>query len=322
MSKSDHTAKATMQSSDLSVIIPVYNSEASLSRLVDRLAPVMKSNANKYELIFVNDGSQDNSWQVISDLCVKYGWIRGINLMRNYGQHNATLCGVRAARHEITITMDDDLQHPPEEIPKLLNKLYEGYDVVYGSPLKLPQGFFRNMITKYTKRLLAFVMGVSSVREISAFRALRTHLRNAFVNFQSPDVIIDVLFSWGTTRFISIKVNIGEPSERASNYNFLSLFKAAILILTGFSTSPLRFASFIGFVMTIIGATIFSYVLLIYFTVGSIPGFPFLASIIALFSGAQLFTLGIFGEYLARIFNRSMDRPSYIISEFIAKDQQ
>ena len=106
--------------------------------------------------------------------------------MRNYGQHNATLCGVRLARYEITITMDDDLQHPPEEIHFLLTKLGEGYDVVYGVPRQLPQGFWRNQVTKYTKIILANTMGISSVRNMSAFRAFRTGLRGALPSSEAP----------------------------------------------------------------------------------------------------------------------------------------
>lgn len=273
--------------------------------------------AEKYEVILVNDGSPDNSWSVIERLSKKYKWLRGIRLMRNYGQHNATLCGVRLAQYEVIVTMDQDLQHPPEEIPVLLAKLEEGYDVIYGAPKKLPQGFIRNLLTANIKRILANVMGVPSVKSISAFRAFRTKLRDAFANFQSPTLTMDVLLSWGTSRFTSVQVEIGEADQ--SNYNFGALIKAAMLILTGYSTMPLRLASWIGFAMTVFGLGVFIYVMTIYFTAGSLPGFPFLASIIALLSGAQLFALGIFGEYLARMFDRSMDRPTYVIQETAGK---
>jgi undecaprenyl-phosphate 4-deoxy-4-formamido-L-arabinose transferase len=143
-------------------------------------------------------------------------------------------------------------------------------------------------------------------------------LRTAFENFQSPTMIIDVLLSWGTSRFTSVPVDIARA--QASNYNFGALIRAALLILTGYSTKPLRLASWIGFAMTLFGLGVFVYVLVIYFTLGSLPGFPFLASIIALFSGAQLFALGIFGEYLARMFDRSMDRPTYVIHQTVGKE--
>lgn len=288
-----------------------------LEQLVAALRETMPSLAQEYEIILVNDGSPDNSWEMIQSLADQYDEVKGICLMRNYGQHNATLCGVRVAHYEITVTMDQDLQHLPEDIPLLLAQLENGYDVVYGSPKKLPQGFLRNLLTAGIKRILASVMGVPSVKNISAFRAFRTGLRDAFANFQSPTLTIDVLLSWGTVRFTSVQVNIAQAQQ--SNYSFGSLVRAALLILTGYSTRPLRFASWIGFAMTIFGLLIFAYVLYIYFLVGSLPGFPFLASIIALFSGAQLFALGIFGEYLARMFDRSMDRPTYVVREVAKK---
>lgn len=304
---------------NISIVIPVYNGSGTLPALVERLDEALPQIAEAYEVLLVNDGSPDDSWAVIRELAKRYAWVRGINLMRNYGQHNATLCGVRAARYEITVTMDQDLQHPPSELPALLSKLNEGYDVVYGAPRKLPQGFLRNVLTANIKRLLARVMGVPSVRNISAFRMFRTKLRGAFDRFQSPSLTLDVLLSWGTARFGSVYVNI-PPAER-TNYNFSKLVRAALLILTGYSTMPLRIASWVGFVMTLFGVGVFAYVLYIYFAFGSLPGFPFLASIISLFNGAQLFTLGIIGEYLARMFDRSMDRPPYVIDQIVEGDQ-
>jgi undecaprenyl-phosphate 4-deoxy-4-formamido-L-arabinose transferase len=302
---------------NLSIVVPVYRGEELVEPLVKELTKALPSFAEKYEVLLVNDGSPDHSWDVIQRLAGEHTCVRGIRLMRNYGQHNATLCGVRTAQYEVVVTMDQDLQHRPEDIPLLLEKLEDGYDVVYGAPKKLPQGFIRNMLTASIKRVLSSAMNVPSVKNISAFRAFRTHLRDAFTNFQSPTLTLDVLLSWGTTRFVSVPVNI-EHAEH-SNYSFGSLVRAALLILTGYSTRPLRLASWIGFVMTLFGLGVFLYVLTIYFTAGSLPGFPFLASIIALFSGAQLFALGIFGEYLARMFDRSMDRPTYVIHEVVGK---
>jgi len=302
---------------ELSIVVPVYRSEEFLVPLLEQIAETLPNFASKFEVILVNDGSPDHSWEIIQSLTGRYEWVRGICLMRNYGQHNATLCGVRAAHYSVVATMDQDLQHPPGELPVLIAKLDEGYDVVYGAPKKLPQGLVRNVLTVSIKQILANVMGIPSVKNISAFRLFRTELREAFTNFQSPSLILDVLLSWGTSRFTSVQVDIKHADR--SNYNFVALFKAALFILTGYSTSPLRLASWIGFVMTLFGISVFFYVVVIYFTAGSLPGFPFLASIIALFSGAQLFALGIFGEYLARIFDRSMDRPTYVVRETIER---
>ncbi len=298
----------------LSIIIPVYNSAATLDTLVSRLTDALEDIGIPYEIILVNDGSRDASWERIVALSQMYKRLRGINLMRNYGQHNALLCGIRTARSEIIVTMDDDLQHPPEEIPHLLDKLAEGYDVVYGTPRTLPHSLWRNVLSKYTKWAVASAMGIHGIRDINAFRAFRTDLRKAFDNYQSPNVLLDVLLSWGTTRFVAIKVNQAPRQMGRSSYTFAKLFNQAMLVLTGYSTTPLRLASMIGFAVMFFSILLVVYVVAQSFLVGALPGFPFLASIIALFSGVQLFALGIIGEYLARIFNRSMDRPTYVIS--------
>ena len=170
-----------------------------------------------------------------------------------------------------------------------------------------------------TKRLLAIAMGIPNIRDTGSFRAFKTSLGKAFENYQSPNVILDVLLTWGTTNFATVSVEEAPRQTGHSNYNLARLITHAILILTGYSTAPLRLASMVGFAFTVFGFLIFIYVLSTYFISGSIPGFPFLASIVALFSGTQLFVIGIFGEYLAQIFDRSMDRPAYVISETVTK---
>lgn len=301
---------------DISVIIPVYNSERSLRELIRRLQPVLQKLALHFELILINDGSRDQSWKVIDELTRQHRWIRGINLMRNFGQHNALLCGIRAAQYEITVTMDDDLQHPPEEIPKLIEKLAVGYDVVYGTPQREKHSLWRNLASIITKLVLQKTMGAMVARNVSAFRAFKTSLRDAFAHYQSPFVSIHVLLTWGTTNFGAVSVRHDPRSMGVSNYTFRNLIFHALNMMTSFSTFPLQLASLIGFAFTFFGLGILVYVLWRYLTVGgNVPGFPFLASVIAIFSGAQLFTLGIMGEYLARIHLRMMDRPTYIVRD-------
>jgi glycosyltransferase involved in cell wall biosynthesis len=305
----------------ISVVIPVYNSEGSVRPLVERLEKVLPSLADEWEIILVNDGSRDGSWSVVRELAVAIRHVRGINFMRNYGQHNALLAGIRAARFAITVTMDDDLQHPPEEIPKLLDALAQGYDVVYGTPMDMQHGVLRNLASKSIKAALARAMRVERIVDINAFRAFRSRLREAFVSYESPHAVLDVLLSWATIRFAAVRVQHQPRAQGRSNYSVRKLFEQALLILTGFSTGPLRIASSLGFVFTLFGIVILGWVLIRYILEGgSVPGFPFLASIIAIFSGAQLFTVGIIGEYLARIFNRSMQRPLYVIMEQVGDD--
>lgn len=298
---------------NVSVVIPVYNGSDTLHMLVDELGKVLPGVSDEFELVLVNDGSPDNSWEVITELSKNHPWVHGVDLMRNYGQHNATLCGVREARHEVIIIMDDDLQNPPHEIPKLLDKLEEGYDVVYGVARKRQQVWWKNLASVIVKRAIAYVMGLRTVRDIGAFKAFRADLRRAFEDFRSPDVLVDVLLSWGTTNFASITVEEAPRTVGKSNYNLFKLIKVSLLVLTSYTTIPLRFASIIGFLFTLFGAGVLIYVFTIYFTAGSIPGFPFLASTIIIFSGVQLFALGIIGEYLARVFERTGGKHTYVI---------
>lgn len=306
----------TSWGSGISVVIPVYNSQGSLPPLIERLLPVLASLTPSHEVILINDGSRDQSWQVIEHLHTTYPAVRGINMMRNYGQHNALLCGIRMARYDILITMDDDLQHPPEEIPALLEKLNEGHDVVYGTPRQEQHGIWRDIASHITKIALQRAMGTETARNISAFRAIRTQLRHAFADYRGAFVSIDVLLTWASTRFTAIPVRHDQRTIGASNYTFRKLVRHAFNMITGFSTLPLKLASMIGFVFTLFGLTVLTYVLGRYLLHGSVvPGFAFLASIIAIFSGAQLFALGIIGEYLARMHFRVMDRPSYVIRQ-------
>jgi len=308
--------------SSFSVVVPCYNSANTLPDLVARVCAVLQSLGQPYEIILVNDGSRDSTWDMIYQLAHQYSQVRGINLMRNYGQHNALLCGIREANSDVIVTMDDDLQHPPEEIPILLNKLAEGYDVVYGTPKSEQHGLWRDLASQATKLALQSAMGADIAKNVSAFRAFRTLVRNAFSNYQGPFVSIDVLLTWGTTRFAAVPVRHDPRRVGKSNYTFRKLVSHALNMMTGFSVLPLQLASLIGFGFTLFGFLLLVYVIGRFFVEGgSVPGFPFLASIIAIFSGAQMFALGIIGEYLARMHFRSMMRPYAVIREMIGHIQ-
>jgi undecaprenyl-phosphate 4-deoxy-4-formamido-L-arabinose transferase len=307
-------ASKTMDS--LSVVVPVYNSELILPEFLERLDLVLVSTKLQYEIILVNDASRDRSWGMIQELSTRYHRVKGINLMRNYGQHNALLCGIRAARHEVIVTMDDDLQHPPEEIPALLTELsMQGADVVYGRPEREQHGLWRNLASRATKLAMEQMIGATNARDISSFRAFRTHLRDGFSSFQSPFVSIDVLLTWSTAKSTAINVRRDPRKTGKSNYNTWKLLVATINVIMAFSTLPLRVATMLGFIMAFLGTAVLAFVLWNYLLHGSNPGFPFLACTIAIFSGAQLLALGIIGEYLGRIFLRSMGRPVYAIKD-------
>ncbi|QDU75402.1 Undecaprenyl-phosphate 4-deoxy-4-formamido-L-arabinose transferase [Bremerella volcania] len=323
MESTENDLSAEEQVSDrfrdgISVVVPVYNSQDSLQELCERLDRLFDKIALPYEIILVNDGSRDGSWQVIQELTQHNENILGLSLSRNYGQHNALVCGVRTARFPVCVTMDDDLQHPPEAIPLLLQGLTDDLDVVYGTPANLAHSPLRNAASLLGKLAVSSALGLNAARHISAFRVIRTELRNAFADFHSPNLQFDVLLSWGTNKFGAVEVQHDKRKFGRSNYSVLKLFNHALTLFTGYSTAPLRFATITGFSFSLFGFLVLIYVAVSFLLFGSIPGFPFLASVISIFGGVQLFALGILGEYIGRIFDCSMQQPLYLIRETTA----
>jgi undecaprenyl-phosphate 4-deoxy-4-formamido-L-arabinose transferase len=308
---------------EISVVVPVYRSALILPDLHRRLSAALGALTQEYEIILVEDRGGDDSWAVIEALSKEDSRVHGIRMSRNYGQHNALLCGIRAARYALTVTIDDDLQNPPEEIGKLIERLGPTVDVVYGTPQSEQHGFLRDQSSRITKIALQSAMGANTARNVSAFRVFRTFLREAFASYRGPYVSIDVLLTWGTTQFDHVEVRHEPRKVGTSTYTFRKLVTHALNMMTGFSTVPLQIASIIGFLFTLFGLLVLAVVLINFVISGSaVPGFAFLASIIAIFSGAQLFAIGIIGEYLARMHFRTMDRPAYLVSERTGDDDQ
>lgn len=300
----------------VSVVVPVYRSSTMLAELHARLTAVLQERSSPFELIFVEDCGGDDSWKLIGALAQRDERTRGVRMSRNYGQHNALLCGIRAARYGVTVTIDDDLQHPPEELPRLLDALTGDVDVVYGPPLSQQHGLLRNVASHFTKLALQGAMGVDTARQVSALRVFRTSLRHAFDAYRGPFVNLDVLLTWGTTRFCAVPVRHDLRQSGESGYTVRKLAVHALNMMTGFTTLPLQFASIMGIGFAFFGVVVLLFVVVRYLIEGGIvPGFPFLAATIAIFSGAQLLALGIIGEYLARMHQRTMDRPPYCVSE-------
>jgi undecaprenyl-phosphate 4-deoxy-4-formamido-L-arabinose transferase len=307
--------QAAVSDPQLSIVIPVHRSGQILPVLHDRLVRALSLRAVEFEIVFVEDGGGDRSWEVISGLVAADPRVSGLRLARNYGQHNALLAGIRCARGDVIVTMDDDLQHPPEEIHKLLAALTDDIDVVYGTPGRMRHGLFRNLAARVTKAVLRHAMGAETAGKVGPFRAFRTPLRSAFADYSGSMVNLDVLLTWGTARFTAVVVNHEPRAMGRSGYRLRSLLTHSLNMVTGFTTVPLQLASLLGLVVGGFGAVVLAYVVGRYVVSGTaVPGFPFLASIIAIFSGAQLFALGMIGEYLARVHQRTMGEPTYVIS--------
>jgi len=282
-----------------------------MQELVERITYVLSPGD---EILLVDDGSENGTWDVIVQLATPT--VIGVRLARNYGQHAALLAGIRTARNEIVVTIDDDLQNPPEEIPTLLQRLDESVDVVYGVPKVIRQRWWRRLSSRTAKLIMRASLGFDHARGISSFRALRTSLRDSFSGNLGPGVSLDALLNWATSRFASVEVEHHERSEGRSNYNFRKLFRFMLDTATGFSTVPLRLATALGLTTVLLSIGVLAWVLGRPLLTGdSVPGFPFLAATIAIFSGVQLVVLGILGQYIGRMHFRVMNKPTYTIAD-------
>ena len=304
-------ASQSGRTDSISVVVPVFGSGDELNDLAMRVADAL--DGADWELIFVNDGSPRSTWNRIRALATSRPRVRGINLRRNFGQQNALLAGIRASRGDVVVTMDDDLQHPPEEIGRLLERLSTA-EVVYGTPTERVRGWGRNFVAMLTKAALASVLGAVHGRHIAAFRAFRGSLRPVFASYHSPYVSIDVLLSWATSNIAAVPVRYQPRRSGRSGYSLWPLMTLTLNMVTGFSVWPLRLASIIGLAVAAFGVLVLAFVIGRYFTSeATVPGFAFLASVSAIFAGAQLFGIGIIGEYLARMHFRTMEKPPYVV---------
>ena len=300
----------------VSVVVPVYRSSGTLAQLIQRIHQSVDSD---HEIILVDDGSGDGTWETLATIANGDPRVRAIKLGRNVGQHGALLAGIREARFPVTVTIDDDLQNPPEEIPRLVSALESSeMDVVYGTPSTAAQVGWRRGSGLLARLLIKSTLGVPEISNMSSFRAFRTDLRDAFSQPLGPGVSIDALLAWGTPRFTAIEVQHDERTHGTSNYSVRSLVRFAVDTTTGYSTGPLRAASLIGFTTAAFGLLLMVVFALIPFFRGiSVQGFPFLASAIILFAGIQLVTIGVIGEYLARMHFRVMNKPEYVVAQRI-----
>ena len=293
----------------LSVVVPVYRSERTLRKLVDRVSASVER--QDFEIILVDDASEDGTWKEISAISKGNTNVKGLRLGRNSGQHGALLAGVRAAQFSTIVTLDDDLQNPPEEISKLVTALSPEIDVVYGISTKIKQNLYRT-----ARRFFSSTLGFSSAVSMSSFRAFRTELRTGFDSSLGPNISLDALLTWSTSRFTTTEVAHDQRAEGKSHYTFRKLVRFMIDMATGYSTLPLRMASTLGFTTVAFGLALLIFVVSRpLLSGGSVPGFPLLASSITIFSGVQIFLLGVLGEYIGRMHFRVMNKPTYMIAE-------
>ena len=310
------TQPTTAPGGGVSVVVPVYKSTTTLAELARRIREVLTARGVPYEVILVDDGSGGGTWPAIRSLARQDPAVVGLRLGRNVGQHNALVAGVRRARYPVAVTLDDDLQNPPEEIPALLDALVPGVDVVYGEPREVAQRKWRATSSVVARGVMSSALGAENASRISSFRAFRTQLRDAFVGDLGPSVSLDALLSWGTSSFTSVAVDHHPRAEGESNYGFRKLVRYAVDTATGYSALPLKVATSLGLATAAFGLVVLVWVVARVLVGGvAVPGFAFLASIVSIFAGVQLIAIGVIGEYLARMHFRIMRKPTYLVAE-------
>ena len=300
----------------ISVVIPAYKSAATLPELVRELHRCVRPLVDQFEIVIVDDGSGDDTWATIEQLAADDSSVRGLQLLRNYGQHNALLAGIRDARQPLVLTMDDDLQHPPAEVATLLEALRPEVDLVYGRPAQERQSPMRNIASRFSKWAMATSLGPDVYPRSGAFRLFRRQLVAASSEVHDPSLSIDVLLSWATNRIVDVPVEHHDRTVGRSGYSLTRLLRNMANMVTGYSTRPLRLVSVFGVLTAFLGFALLLYVLVRFVVSGSdVAGFTFLAATVTLFSGVQLLSLGVLGEYLSRVHFRSMGKPVYVIRE-------
>jgi dolichol-phosphate mannosyltransferase/undecaprenyl-phosphate 4-deoxy-4-formamido-L-arabinose transferase len=288
-----------------SIVVPVYKSGLWLSELVDRVGAVMKGIGEPFELILVNDCSPDDvTWPAIEKLAGEFEWVRGVDLFFNAGQFRATLCGLSEARGDFVITMDDDLQHPPEEIPKLIAAIRENpkLDCAFGKYETKKHSGLRNLGSQMFVPFLNYLYGKPPEIQTTSFRIMRKELSQALVKYRiarpQPSPMIVLL----TKKVANVSVRHDSRKQGVSNYTFFKLFCETLQSLINVSVLPLRWVSLVGLFFAIVSFGVGLYYFIEWCLGGiGVAGFASLIIAIAFFGGLTLLSIGVLGEYVGRV---------------------
>ena len=297
-----------------SIVIPVYNSEPTLKELYKRLCDSCCTSQEDYEIIFVDDASRDNSWKILEELHKQDPKVKIIQHMRNFGQHNAIMCGFHYAQGEYVITMDDDLQNPPEEIPKLIEKIQKGYDVVYGEYILKEHSWLRNIGSSFIQLVYKKVFNVH--HNLTSFRIIRKQIVDCILRYDRNYVFIDGLIAWNTRNIGTVRVEHHPRKFSRSGYGVMKLITLSLNMVTNFSIIPLQMVSLSGFTFAGLGfiLALYFFVMKIFYGI-PVEGYTSLIIAVTIFSGIQLLTLGLIGEYIGRIHLNINNKPQYVIRE-------
>lgn len=297
----------------VSVVVPVYGGTHALRELRERLATTMQAAGLPHELILVDDRGQHEAWPVIHGLANEFADVIGLRLTKNFGQHAATVCGIEHARGTWVVTMDDDLEHPPEAVPALLAGASEQTPVVYGVFARRTHSGYRNLSSELMRRSLKRAFPDLN-EDYTSFRAIHAPLARKLTDFGLSKPYIDGMLSWMTSSVATIEVEHGERRHGESTYTWRKLVSHAVNIFVTFSHLPLRIASYGGAALALASFLYMSFVVIAYLT-GHVrdPGYTSLMSVVLFACGIQLLILGVIGEYIGRLMGAAYRKPVYLV---------
>ena len=300
----------------ISLVIPVYNEEANLPRLIERLRSVMKTTGRSYEIIFVDDGSRDNSLPVLKSFLI-YPEVKVVELTRNYGQHAAVFSGFSIVQGQIVITLDADLQNPPEEIPNLIRVMEEGdYDVVGTIRKERKDSFLRTFPSRIINAVTRKMTKVNMSDWGCMLRAYRRNVVERMVNCHEHSTFIPALATYFSKRVTEIEVGHQERHAGESHYSLRKLINLQFDLVSSFSDFPLKLIMYSGIGMAFLGVSFGAFLAiarLVYGASWAAQGVFTLFAVLFAFVGLQFFALGVMGEYIGRIYREVRKRPEYMI---------
>ena len=305
----------------ISVVIPVFNSDKTITNLVDGILSNLKKHNIEHEIILIDDGSTDSSWKELEKLSHQNLNVRSLKLLKNYGQHTANLCGFKNSEGTTIITMDDDLQNPPSEIIKLIEEIDKGFDLVYGVYIAKQHGLIRGLGSKIVTRLNKRIFDIKGEFPLSNFRAVSREVIERVINEASSRPYIPGLILKNSDTISTVKVNHDERREGKSRYTLPKLISLVLDLLFQHSNIPLRLISIFGFAVSLTSFILGGYILFdaLFNETDSLPGWSSLAVLISFLGGMLILSISVIGEYLIRILRQLPQNKIYTLVKVINK---
>jgi polyisoprenyl-phosphate glycosyltransferase len=308
----------------ISIVVPMYFEEEVAQECYNRLLSVMRKNDINYEFIFVNDGSTDRTLDILTEIAEADKNTKIINFARNFGHQNAVTAGIDYALGDAIVVIDADLQDPPEVIPELIAKWQEGYDVVYAKRKKRKgETFFKLITARYFYKFLNYMSDIDIPKDTGDFRILDRKVADVFKQMTERNRFVRGMVSWIGFKQTFIEYERDERFAGETKYPLKKMIKFASDGIIAFSTKPLRIVMTVGIISMFISVLVLIYSLIVKFTGENIqPGWTSIMVAITFFSGIQLLGLGVVGQYIARIYDESKNRPIYIVRDVINMEEK